>query len=302
MTMTIYTMHLLIAGKMRPLRRSVHPLNSPAFSGVSWQWTGDIPHQWNAYDMQVACILEDAFCKSMRVIDLSQTVAQLPYTVDFHSMAQTRNQTGFSRKVRRIKLSMSYTQQSPLTQTAATNNTSAAATNYPHTASVLAASNHVIPASSGYGQSAAPSANQWSAQPALGTKKKSDSTFSTGSPQKMTRLAKKSQSASGGGSIAPPSGGFMLPQSVNPGGMFSAGFHPNGAMPNGLYNNVAALTPQATATQSMHRYGNKQTTAAGGRGGTLILGMLWRFRRDVPLFSFFFNPIGSLFYTLTQSD
>ena len=206
-------------------------MNSPAHTGVSWQWTGDQPNQWNAYDMDVACILEDAFCKSVRVIDLSQTRARLPYTLDFHAMTQTRNETGFARKLRRIKLNASYSQQAPM-PAVATAHTGA----FPTVAAATSSS-----AATGQSQ---PS------QIVPGMKKKSNSVIHPSSPSKVARTRsqmKKTQSMPNPGIPQAGASGFQSLSTINPSSSFPTRFTFNGAMPNGL--------PPSSSTGSVPMFG-----------------------------------------------
>lgn len=94
----------------RPVRRTIFPPNSPAALGIMWQWQGDGYNEWHAYDVDVAGIIEDAHQQQKPNINLQYTTAAIPYTVDFNQMTQIRNNTGFSRRIQRVRLPQTYPQ------------------------------------------------------------------------------------------------------------------------------------------------------------------------------------------------
>lgn len=59
----------------------MYPGDSPPAIGVEWQWAGDSPGEWFAYNMEVQCILEDARNSRARQVDLSLAPSSLPYVV-----------------------------------------------------------------------------------------------------------------------------------------------------------------------------------------------------------------------------
>lgn len=62
----------MLTGTARPVRRQLLADSSPPGKGIIWQWEGDVRGQWNTFDMEVACLLED---RSIVGIDcLPQTV------------------------------------------------------------------------------------------------------------------------------------------------------------------------------------------------------------------------------------
>ena len=86
-----------------PIQRSIHPSDSPAAHGVSWQWS--MHGLWNVYDLEAASILEKAYKKRHNsFVDLSSSSCGLPYVVDFSRWRQTNTNTGFERDVRRVNV------------------------------------------------------------------------------------------------------------------------------------------------------------------------------------------------------
>lgn len=45
------------------VRRKCYPPNSPAGKGAKWEWAGDQETEWHVYDMDVQCLIEDAWAK-----------------------------------------------------------------------------------------------------------------------------------------------------------------------------------------------------------------------------------------------
>ena len=70
-----------------------------------WQWN-DPPNYWHSYDMDVACILEEAYSKGIKTIDLQTTACCLPYIIDLQGWTQMRVQTGYRRNIMRCPLSL----------------------------------------------------------------------------------------------------------------------------------------------------------------------------------------------------
>ena len=97
-----------VTGTQRTVRRKLYTASSPAGSGISWQWSGDQVGQWHQYDMDSACVLEDAFSQGYPSIDLSKTQCKVPYTIDLTNMRQLRNETGFARSIQRIQTNLHY--------------------------------------------------------------------------------------------------------------------------------------------------------------------------------------------------
>uniref|UniRef100_K1Q1B7 E3 ubiquitin-protein ligase n=1 Tax=Magallana gigas TaxID=29159 RepID=K1Q1B7_MAGGI len=98
-------------GTARPVRRQLLADSSPPGKGIIWQWEGDVRGQWNTFDMEVACLLEDHFSNPSTQnteLNLSKTAVKLPYIMDLSKMTQKRIETGRLRMIRRELLAMPY--------------------------------------------------------------------------------------------------------------------------------------------------------------------------------------------------
>ncbi|XP_062595606.1 E3 ubiquitin-protein ligase DTX1-like [Saccostrea cucullata] len=103
-------------GTARPVRRQLYPDTSPPGKGIIWQWEGDNRGQWNSFDMEVACLLEEHFSNPAnrnKELNLTKTAVKLPYIMDFSNMTQKRIETGRLRMIRRELLPMPYLNSSP---------------------------------------------------------------------------------------------------------------------------------------------------------------------------------------------
>lgn len=100
-----------MSGTARPVRRQLLADSSPPGKGIIWQWEGDVRGQWNTFDMEVACLLEDHFSNPSTQnteLNLSKTAVKLPYIMDLSKMTQKRIETGRLRMIRRELLAMPY--------------------------------------------------------------------------------------------------------------------------------------------------------------------------------------------------
>ncbi|XP_070572581.1 E3 ubiquitin-protein ligase DTX4-like isoform X2 [Ptychodera flava] len=95
-------------GSARPIRRHKYPANSAPAKGIVWQWLGDMQGSWSTYDIEICCLLETAHENKQKQIDLNLTACRLPYIVDIGAMIQIRNESGFTRHVRRLQLPSGY--------------------------------------------------------------------------------------------------------------------------------------------------------------------------------------------------
>ncbi len=93
-------------GKVRPIRRKTFPSSTAPGKGIEWQWLDDTG--WSPYDITAGNIVEEAYEKGQKILDLSHTNCKLPYTVDFTNMEQTRRGSGFQRQIRRVTLNPCY--------------------------------------------------------------------------------------------------------------------------------------------------------------------------------------------------
>lgn len=49
------------------MRRQCYPPDSPAGKGAKWEWAGDKIGEWHTYDMDIQCLIEEAWARvSMR--------------------------------------------------------------------------------------------------------------------------------------------------------------------------------------------------------------------------------------------
>ncbi|XP_075154370.1 deltex E3 ubiquitin ligase [Haematobia irritans] len=87
------------------VRRMFYTPTSPAGKGTKWEWAGSVSGDWHPYNMEVQCIIEDAWSKGEQTLDLYGT-SSLPYTINFCNLTQTRQPSGPIRTIRR-------TQQAP---------------------------------------------------------------------------------------------------------------------------------------------------------------------------------------------
>ena len=98
------------------MRRQLLASSSPPGKGIIWQWEGDVRGQWNTFDMEVACLLEDHFSNPSTQnteLNLSKTAVKLPYIMDLSRMTQKRIETGRLRMIRRELLAMPYMNCNP---------------------------------------------------------------------------------------------------------------------------------------------------------------------------------------------
>lgn len=76
---------------------------SPAGKGTKWEWGGPAGSDWNCYNMDVQCIIEEAWAKGEQTLDLGKTNIGLPYTINFCNLSQIRHPNGPIRSIRRIQ-------------------------------------------------------------------------------------------------------------------------------------------------------------------------------------------------------
>ncbi|XP_043589330.1 protein deltex isoform X2 [Bombus pyrosoma] len=76
--------------------------SSPAGKGAKWEWAGDTD-DWHTYDMEVQCLIEEAWARGDKTIDVSKTYLGFPYIINFCNLTQVRCCTGYVRSIRRIQ-------------------------------------------------------------------------------------------------------------------------------------------------------------------------------------------------------
>lgn len=82
-------------------RKFYHPV-SPAGKGAKWEWAGDTD-DWHTYDMEIQCLIEEAWARGDKTIDVSKTYLGFPYIVNFCNLTQVRCCTGYVRPIRRVQ-------------------------------------------------------------------------------------------------------------------------------------------------------------------------------------------------------
>ncbi|XP_058802772.1 protein deltex isoform X2 [Phymastichus coffea] len=84
------------------VRRMFYLPGSPAGKGAKWEWAGDTD-DWHTYDMEVQCLIEEAWARGDKTIDVSKTYLGFPYIINFCNLTQVRCCTGYVRPIRRIQ-------------------------------------------------------------------------------------------------------------------------------------------------------------------------------------------------------
>ncbi|XP_030751953.1 protein deltex [Sitophilus oryzae] len=85
-----------------PVRRKCYPPSSPAGKGAKWECVGS-DHEWHAFDMDIQCLIEEAWARGDQTIDMSKTHLGFPYVINFSNLTQMWLANGYVRSVRRIK-------------------------------------------------------------------------------------------------------------------------------------------------------------------------------------------------------
>ncbi|XP_012255279.2 protein deltex isoform X2 [Athalia rosae] len=84
------------------VRRKFYLPGSPAGKGAKWEWVGDAD-DWHTYDMEVQCLIEEAWARGDKTIDVSKSYLGFPYIINFCNLTQVRCCTGYVRPIRRIQ-------------------------------------------------------------------------------------------------------------------------------------------------------------------------------------------------------
>lgn len=107
---------------MLNVRRQFYSPSSPPGKGIKWEYAGNLNNEWHQYDIEIQCLIEDAWSNGNQQIDISSSYSQMPYIVDFCNMIQTRKPSGPIKQIRRMtqaiypltKLQSAINQQSTL--------------------------------------------------------------------------------------------------------------------------------------------------------------------------------------------
>lgn len=84
------------------VRRQYYSPSSPPGKGIKWEYAGNLNNEWHQYDIEIMCLIEDAWSNGNQQIDISTSYAQMPYIIDFCNMIQTRKPSGPIKQIRRI--------------------------------------------------------------------------------------------------------------------------------------------------------------------------------------------------------
>ncbi|XP_066595719.1 protein deltex [Prorops nasuta] len=84
------------------VRRKFYLPGSPAGKGAKWEWAGDA-NDWHTYDMEVQCLIEEAWARGDKTIDISKTYLGFPYIINFCNLTQVKCCTGYLRPIRRMQ-------------------------------------------------------------------------------------------------------------------------------------------------------------------------------------------------------
>ncbi|KAG7208902.1 hypothetical protein KM043_015083 [Ampulex compressa] len=90
------------ADETHNVRRKFYLPSSPAGKGAKWEWAGDTD-DWHTYDMEVQCLIEEAWARGDKTIDVSKTYLGFPYIINFCNLTQVRCCTGYVRPIRRVQ-------------------------------------------------------------------------------------------------------------------------------------------------------------------------------------------------------
>lgn len=89
------------------VRRQFYKPTSPAGRGIKWEWAAagasPINQDWHCYNMEVQCVVEEAWSKGEQCLDLTTTHLSMPFTINFGNLTQTRHPSGPIRTIRRIQ-------------------------------------------------------------------------------------------------------------------------------------------------------------------------------------------------------
>ncbi|VEN40322.1 unnamed protein product [Callosobruchus maculatus] len=91
-----------------PVRRKCYPPTSPAGKGARWECAGSCTgsehgQDWHPFDMDIQCLIEEAWANGDQMLDMSQTHLGFPYLINFSNLTQRWLTNGYVRSVRRIK-------------------------------------------------------------------------------------------------------------------------------------------------------------------------------------------------------
>ncbi|KAK9883285.1 hypothetical protein WA026_001468 [Henosepilachna vigintioctopunctata] len=86
------------------VRRKCYPPSSPAGRGAKWECaSAENSSEWHPFDMDIQCLIEEAWSKGDQIIDMTKTHLGFPYIINFNNLTQKWLTNGYVRSVRRIK-------------------------------------------------------------------------------------------------------------------------------------------------------------------------------------------------------
>ncbi|XP_074040861.1 deltex E3 ubiquitin ligase [Leptinotarsa decemlineata] len=98
------TQELEESGDIVPVRRKCYSPSSPAGKGARWECAGsDHGQEWHPFDMDIQCLIEEAWARGDQLLDMSKTHLGFPYLINFSNLTQRWLTNGYMRNVRRIK-------------------------------------------------------------------------------------------------------------------------------------------------------------------------------------------------------
>ncbi|XP_044253813.1 protein deltex [Tribolium madens] len=86
------------------VRRKCYPPSSPAGKGAKWECVDpENGTDWHPFDMDIQCLIEEAWANGDQNIDMSKTHLGFPYLINFSNLTQRWLTNGHVRSVRRVK-------------------------------------------------------------------------------------------------------------------------------------------------------------------------------------------------------
>lgn len=84
------------------VRRQFYSPSSPPGKGIKWEVAGNLNSEWHQYDIEIQCLIEDAWSNGNQQIDISTSYPHMPFNIDFCNMIQTRKPSGPIKQIRRV--------------------------------------------------------------------------------------------------------------------------------------------------------------------------------------------------------
>ncbi|KAL3273718.1 hypothetical protein HHI36_015148 [Cryptolaemus montrouzieri] len=98
------TQELEDSDSVTKVRRKCYPPSSPAGKGAKWECaSSENSSEWHPFDMDIQCLIEEAWSRGDQIIDMTKTHLGFPYIINFNTLTQKWLTNGYVRSVRRIK-------------------------------------------------------------------------------------------------------------------------------------------------------------------------------------------------------